>query len=237
VKPAIFGFVALPFYKMRKDINLILGFILLAITAYFGLKILMPFPLILLGLAAGQYHLFENISLHRNKISLVTIVMGFISMASWFYQWQYVPEPLVNIQHLPKDQLEPHITNIEQFSLIGLQFSPFASAFYMGTIILLLQNTLFQRLLAPLKAYGRMALTNYLGQTVLILLIGHAFGLIGQLRYLESLWICLGIYVCQLLFSKLWLYFFRFGPMEWLWRIGTYWTIPPLRQSKEDYLS
>ena len=97
----------------------------------------------------------------------------------------------------------------------------------MGAITLLLQSTLFQRLLAPLKAYGRMALTNYLGQTVLILLIGHAFGLIGQLRYLESLWICLGIYVCQLLFSKLWLYFFRFGPMEWLWRIGTYWTIPP----------
>lgn len=234
---AIFGFVALPFYKMRKDINLILGFILLAITAYFGLKILMPFPLILLGLAAGQYHLFENISLHRNKIMLVTIVMGFISMASWFYQWQYVPEPLVNIQHLPKDQLAAHITNIEQFSLIGLQFSPFASAFYMGTIILLLQSTLFQRLLAPLKAYGRMALTNYLGQTALILLIGHTFGLIGQLRYLESLWICLGIYGCQLLFSKLWLYFFRFGPMEWLWRIGTYWTIPPLRQSTKDYLS
>ena len=206
---------------MRKDINLILGFILLAITAYFGLKILMPFPLILLGLVAGQYHLFENISLHRNKIMFVTIVMGFISMASWFYQWQYVPEPLVNIQHLPKDQLAAHITNIEQFSLIGLQFSPFASAFTWEQSSYY-YKALCSRLLAPLKAYGRMALTNYLGQTALILLIGHAFGLIGQLRYLESfvdlsrhLWL-------PLLLSKLWLYFFRFGPMEWLWRIGTY---------------
>ncbi|WP_342440688.1 DUF418 domain-containing protein [Lysinibacillus sp. FSL K6-0075] len=233
---AFFGFVALPFYKMRKEINLIIGFILLAITAYFGLKILMPFPLILLGLAAGQYRLFENISMHRRKIMLVTIIMGCISIASWFYQWLYVPDVIVNIDNMTKDQLEAHSTNIEQFALIGLQFSPFASAFYMGTIILLLQSTLFQRLLAPLKAYGRMALTNYLGQTALILVIGHAFQLIGHLRYIESLWICLGIYVCQLLFSKLWLHFFRFGPMEWLWRMGTYWTVPPLRQSNKDSL-
>jgi uncharacterized membrane protein YeiB len=232
---AIFGFLALPFYKIRKQFNLIIGLILLAITAYWGLKILMPFPLILLGLTAGQYRLFENISIHRNKIILVTIVMGCISIASWIYQWQYVPDAIDTMDQLSKDQLDVHITNIEQFALIGLQFSPFASAFYMGTIILLLQNSLFQQLLSPLKAYGRMALTNYLGQTALILVIGHAFQLIGQLRYIESLWICLGIYVCQLLFSKLWLHFFRFGPMEWLWRMGTYWTAPPLRQSKKGH--
>lgn len=84
-----------------------------------------------------------------------------------------------------------------------------------------------------LKAYGRMALTNYLGQTALILIIGHTFQLIGQLRFLESLWICLGIYVFQLIFSKLWLHYFCFGPLEWLWRMGTYWTVPPLRKRKD----
>ncbi|MEK8198405.1 DUF418 domain-containing protein [Lysinibacillus sp. FSL M8-0134] len=229
---AIFGFIALPFYKMRKEINVIIGLLLLALTAYFGIKIAMPFPLILLGLAAGQYRLFENISIHRNKLMLATIVMFCISIASWFYQWQYVPEANVNFDQLSKDQLEEHIINVEQFTLIGLQISPIVSAFYMGAIILLLQSPLFQRLLSPLKAYGRMALTNYLGQTALILVIGHAFDLIGQLRFIESLWICLGIYVFQLLFSKGWLHFFRFGPMEWLWRMGTYWTVPPLRHRK-----
>jgi len=230
---AIFGFLALPFYKVRKEINLIVGIILLALSAYFGIKILMPFPLILLGLTAGQYRLFENISVHRKKIMLVTIVMFCVSIVSWLYQWHYVPTANVNINHLSKIQLEEHITNMEQFALIGLQFSPFVSAFYMGVIILCLQSVLFQRLLSPLKAYGRMALTNYLGQTALILIIGHTFQLIGQLRFLESLWICLGIYVFQLIFSKLWLHYFRFGPLEWLWRMGTYWTVPPLRKRKD----
>ncbi|WP_155592214.1 DUF418 domain-containing protein [Lysinibacillus cavernae] len=232
---AIFGFVAMPFYKVRKEINLIIGLALLAITAYFGIKIAMPFPLILLGLAVGQYRLFENIDVHRNKIMLVTIGMFCISIGSWLYQWQYVPEAIDNLNNLSKEQMEEHITNIEQFALIGLQFSPIVSVFYMGTIILFLQSSLFQRLLSPLKAYGRMALTNYLGQTALILLIGHAFNLIGHLRFIESLWICLGIYVFQLLFSKLWLHFFRFGPMEWLWRMGTYWTVSPLRQGKKGH--
>jgi len=230
---AIFGLLALPFYKVRKEFNLLIGLVLLALTAYFGIKIAMPFPLILLGLAAGQYHLFENIPIHRKKITLLTIVMFCVSIGSWLYQWQYVPDANVNIDHLSKTQLEEHITNIEQFGLIGLQFSPFVSLFYMGTIILCLQNSRFQRLLSPLKAYGRMALTNYLGQTALILIIGHSFQLIGQLRFIESLWICLGIYVFQLLCSKLWLSYFRFGPLEWLWRMGTYWTVPPLRKTKD----
>ncbi|MCR8853967.1 DUF418 domain-containing protein [Lysinibacillus fusiformis] len=231
---AIFGFLALPFYKVRKEINVIIGLILLALTAYFGMKIFMPFPLILLGLAAGQYHLFENIPLHRKKILIATIVMFLVSIGSWLYQWQYVPTANVDIDQLSKIQLEEHITNMEQFALIGLQFSPFVSAFYMGAVILCLQSALFQQLLSPLKAYGRMALTNYLGQTALILIIGHTFQLIGQLRFIESLWICLGIYVFQLICSKLWLHYFRFGPLEWLWRMGTYWTVPPLRKRKDS---
>lgn len=225
---AIFGLIALPFYKVRKEINLIIGLILLAVTAYFGFKIAMPFPLILLGLAAGQYRIFEKIHDNRKSIVIVTVIMFFISVGGLLYQWHYAPEAMVNLDQMTEDEFKVHVTNIEKFTLIGLQFSPFVSAFYVGLLILLLQRPLCQVLLSPLKDYGRMALTNYLGQTALILLIGNAFHLIGNIRFIQSLWICIGIYIFQLLFSKIWLKYFKFGPFEWLWRMGTYWTVPSL---------
>ena len=231
---AIFGLLALPFYKAQKEINLTIGLILLAITAFFGIKIAMPFPLILLGLTAGQYRIFEHISVKRKKIMVFTIMMFFISIGGWLYQWHYVPNALVDFDSLSEEKFSEHITNIEQFALIGLQFSPFVSAFYVGLIILLLQLPFFKIVLSPLKEYGRMALTNYLGQTALILFVGHALQLIGNISYIQSLWICLGIYIIQLLFSKLWLKFFRFGPFEWLWRMGTYWTMPSMFKSARD---
>ncbi|MGE7694626.1 DUF418 domain-containing protein [Lysinibacillus sp. NPDC094177] len=225
---AIFGLLALPFYKVRKEINVTIGLILLAITAYYGIKIAMPFPLILLGLAAGQYRIFEKIHDNRKSIFIFTVIMFFISIGGLLYQWHYVPEAMVNVNNMTKDEFTEHVINIEKFSLIGLQFSPFVSAFYVGFLILLLQHPLCQVLFSPLKDYGRMALTNYLGQTALILIIGNAFHLIENIRFIQSLWICIGIYIFQLLFSKIWLNFFKFGPLEWLWRMGTYWAVPSL---------
>ncbi|MFJ3390549.1 DUF418 domain-containing protein [Lysinibacillus sp. NPDC086135] len=225
---AIFGLIALPFYKVRKEINVTLGLILLAVTAYYGIKIAMPFPLILLGLAAGQYRIFEKIHDNRKSILTFTVIMFMISIGGLLYQWNYVPEAMVNIDNMTTDEITEHMTNIEKFSLIGLQFSPFVSAFYVGLLMLLLKLPLCQTLLSPLKDYGRMALSNYLGQTALILLIGNAFDLIGNIRFIQSLWICISIYIFQLLFSKIWLKYFKFGPLEWLWRMGTYWTVPSL---------
>ncbi|MEB2281952.1 DUF418 domain-containing protein [Lysinibacillus xylanilyticus] len=225
---AIFGLIALPFYKVRKEINVTIGLILLAVTAYYGIKIAMPFPLILLGLAAGQYRIFEKIHDNRKSILTFTVIMSMISIGGLLYQWHYVPEAMVNIDNMTTDEMSEHMTNIAKFSLIGLQFSPFISGFYVGLLMLLLKLPLCQALLSPLKYYGQMALTNYLGQTALILLIGNALDLIGNIRFIQSLWICISIYIFQLLFSKIWLKYFKFGPLEWLWRMGTYWTVPSL---------
>lgn len=231
---AIFGLIALPFYKVRKEINLTIGLILLGVTAYFGIKIAMPFPLILLGLAAGQYRIFEKINDNRKNILIFTVIMFVISIGGLLYQWHYVPDGMVDFDNITEDEYTKHVTNVEQFPLIGLQFSPFVSAFYVGLLMLLLQLPFFQVLLSPLKDYGRMALTNYLGQTALILIIGNAFHLMENIHLIQSLWICVGIYIFQLLFSKIWAKFFKFGPFEWLWRMGTYWTVPSLLKTSTN---
>ncbi|MCL1039726.1 DUF418 domain-containing protein [Shewanella submarina] len=77
---------------------------------------------------------------------------------------------------------------------------------------------------------GRMALTNYLGQSLIMALIffGYGLGWYAQLGR-EALFlvaVCIGL--MQIVVSGLWLAVFRQGPMEWLWRALTWWTLPPL---------
>jgi uncharacterized protein len=80
---------------------------------------------------------------------------------------------------------------------------------------------------------GRMALTHYLGQSVLCTLVFYGYGL-GWFEQLPRAWqipFVLAVFALQVLFSRWWLARFRFGPMEWLWRAATYMTWPPLRRT------
>ncbi len=69
---------------------------------------------------------------------------------------------------------------------------------YVTTVIFALRKQWIRWLLSPLKAYGRMALTNCIGQTVIILTIMQAFHLFNKLNYVQTTLICGGIYVFQI---------------------------------------
>jgi uncharacterized protein len=71
---------------------------------------------------------------------------------------------------------------------------------------------------------GRMALTNYLMQTVLqsILFYGWGFGLVGRIGLALVVPISIALFALQIAYSRWWLLRFRFGPVEWLWRSLTY---------------
>ncbi|MEQ8195459.1 MAG: DUF418 domain-containing protein [Rhodospirillales bacterium] len=86
-------------------------------------------------------------------------------------------------------------------------------------------------LMRRLEAVGRMALTNYIGQTVIANLIfsGVGFALFGKLERVYVHSIMAGIWIAQIWFSMWWLARFRFGPLEWLWRSLTYMKIQKLR--------
>jgi len=81
---------------------------------------------------------------------------------------------------------------------------------------------------------GRMALTNYLMQSVVCTLIFYGYGL-GYFERLPRAWqpaFVLALFLAQVLVSHAWLARFRFGPMEWLWRGVTYGRLPALRRSR-----
>ena len=105
-----------------------------------------------------------------------------------------------------------------------------ASLGYMSLIILWQKAGGLQWLKQRLIAVGRMALTNYLSQTVFgvvfltYLLADIEFGRASVLLFILAVWLI------QLWWSQAWLNRFRFGPMEWLWRVGTYRARQPLRR-------
>lgn len=103
---------------------------------------------------------------------------------------------------------------------------------HVGAVMLLVRAGWARRLLDRLQAVGRMALTNYLAQSLICATIFTGWGL-GQFGQLERTWlalIVLGIWAVQLLWSPLWLARFGFGPMEWLWRTLAYRRAQPMRR-------
>ncbi|ABS48726.1 MULTISPECIES: DUF418 domain-containing protein YeiB [Yersinia pseudotuberculosis complex] len=69
-----------------------------------------------------------------------------------------------------------------------------------------------------LAKVGRMALSNYLLQTLICTLIFYHFGLYQQLDRLQLLAVVPLVWACNVIFSLLWLRYFVQGPVEWLWR-------------------
>ncbi|MBG9455908.1 membrane protein [Lysinibacillus sphaericus] len=224
---AICGLLVLPFYKLNKHINLGIAIILLIVLSYFGLKITLSLPLILLGLAAGQFGVFEDLSKKIKKLTIFTSVMFVLSGISLLIQYQYIPaSPFTNI--ILMGDGDDTINQSNTFLKIGVANGTIISAFYIGLLLLLLQTKIIKKLLAPLKYYGRMALTNYIGQTILIMICSLLFNLEGKLTYTQTIYVCLAICTIQIVFSMVWLRIFKFGPLEWVWRILTYWKWMPL---------
>ncbi|MEO5948312.1 MAG: DUF418 domain-containing protein [Chitinophagaceae bacterium] len=104
----------------------------------------------------------------------------------------------------------------------------------LGLILLFFTSGWFRWLVNLFRPVGQMAFTNYLMQSFLggLIFYGIGFGLFGKLQRIEIYYVVAGIYLFQIIFSHIWLRFFRFGPLEWAWRCLTYWKIQPFIRDK-----
>jgi uncharacterized protein len=95
---------------------------------------------------------------------------------------------------------------------------------YSQIIVTLARLPLFAGPTKALANVGRMALTNYLMHTLICttLMYGYGFGRFGSVQYPALFGIIIALWIANFAFSALWLRFFAYGPMEWLWRQGTY---------------
>lgn len=104
---------------------------------------------------------------------------------------------------------------------------------YLAGIVLLVQRPAWRSRLAPLAAAGRMALTNYILQSVVMTAIAYSWGLglFGKVSRAWQIPLAIAVWGVNLAFSVWWLARFRFGPLEWLWRSITYLAPQPIRRS------
>lgn len=95
---------------------------------------------------------------------------------------------------------------------------------YVCALCLLWMNTKWQNRLLIFAPVGRMALTNYVSQSVISIFIFYGIGLGLGGKVGPTIYIPIGIliYCLQILLSQIWLNYFEFGPLEWLWRMLTY---------------
>jgi uncharacterized protein len=126
--------------------------------------------------------------------------------------WIYDPNPM-----------QPSVLTFVMFAIQSVAI-PALSLGYVATVVLLWQDAVWQQRLLPFSYVGRMALTNYLLQSLICTTIFYSYGLglYGRVGPLADLALALVIYSLQIPFSRWWLSGHAYGPMEWVWRVMTY---------------
>ncbi|MBM7787157.1 putative membrane protein YeiB [Tenggerimyces flavus] len=217
---AVFGLlVLLPASYLRRRWMLVLGIVLVAVPTVLaarGFFILGPtlIPgLFLLGMAAFHYGLAHSIE-RRTRQLLVAFGVGVVVAvgAGW---WEYAGGP----------------RNLNRVEIAGLAF---AFVYAVG-YVLLLRTPLGRPLGWVFEPLGRMALTNYLLATVLIVLADLLIRFdqrAGAYGAILALGVSIGL--VQAVLSRLWLRDHRYGPAEWAWRCLTWWQRVPLRRAGSE---
>lgn len=196
-----------------EDMGFMFGFIV-----FYGAGIL---GLFVLGTWFVRSGILHNLAMHRpffRKLCLAGFLLG-------------LPLALIGVALVPTvdmARVDYRAAAGQTATLLGNLLLCLA---YFSTIVLMLGSPAWSRRLAVLAPTGRMALTNYLMQSIVCTLIfyGYGLGLFGQLPRAWQPAFVLALFALQVVVSRWWLARFRFGPAEWLWRALTYLSLPSMR--------
>ncbi|MEV4240219.1 DUF418 domain-containing protein [Nocardia sp. NPDC049737] len=171
--------------------------------------------LFLLGMAADRFGLAESLPDGGWRIAMVfaLAVPAAVAAGVWEYRTPY--------------------TNLWTGSVAPVAGLLGALAYLTGFLLFLRTETgeVFAEVLEPM---GRMALTNYVSATGLILAADPWLGISDSNRYGALLGLAVGIIAVQAVWSYYWLRWFRYGPLEWVWRCVTWWRLVPNRLTRQE---
>jgi uncharacterized protein len=171
----------------------------------------------LLGFYAGRAGIFANLDAHAALLRRVCVI-GFAAG---------LPLSLVATELSTDVPGPPDLRGLAETILQSISSPALALAYAAGLCLLFRRAPRAMLALAPA---GRMALTNYLAQSVAGVLIfyGIGFRMFGRFSLTTALAGCLVFFVAQTIASRAWLSIAMFGPVEWLWRTFTYGRRSPL---------
>ncbi len=175
--------------------------------------------MMLFGMALIKWHCFD--ASHSYRFYGVMAILGFgIGLPVNYYEVMVFIDSGFSAQWM-MNAIRPTY----DIGRLGVAFG------YIGIVMLICKSGMMTWLRSSLAAVGQMALTNYLSHSIICntIFMGFGFGLVGELQRYEIYYVVLAIWVFQLVFSPIWLRYFRFGPVEWLWRSMTYMQWQPMR--------
>lgn len=167
-----------------------------------------------LGLIVGRRRILQEAARHRGGLAIVAVA----GMMAW------VAGTLVT------DVVETENAVLDALAWSAGNYG--ATAFYVAALALAVTG--WRRaaaLLRPLGAAGRIGLTNYLMQSVVMTLLFSRYGA-GMAQPTTALWVLINVTFflgVQIPFSRWWIARFRFGPAEWAWRSMAYGERQPMR--------
>ncbi|MBI0676203.1 DUF418 family protein [Citrobacter koseri] len=176
---------------------------LLALGAQYGWQLagmmLLGAALMRSGWLKGQYSLQ-----HYRRTGVLLVVVGVLInlpaiIVQWRLDWAY--RWCAFLLQAPRELSAPFQTI--GYTALMLGFWPQLSRF---------------KLVIAIACVGRMALSNYLLQTLICTTLFYQFGLFMKFDRLTLLIFVIPVWLANLLFSWIWLRFYRQGPVEWLWR-------------------
>ncbi|NER11243.1 uncharacterized protein SAMN06265375_103406 [Muriicola jejuensis] len=185
----------------------------------------LTFGFFLLGLYTGRIEFFKNFT-QRKKItrdllwaSLILFCVGvFITVGSFA---QIGPEPKFDNWYA--------MIGLTGFDLVNIAIT----LALLCLFVIVYRSERWRKYLDIFKAYGRTALSNYVLQSILgtFFFYGWGLGFIGTLSNTYVFIAALLLIVFQMGISIWWMKRFYYGPLEWIWRSFTYFTVYPFRRN------
>ncbi|HDR7892433.1 TPA: DUF418 domain-containing protein [Bacillus toyonensis] len=201
---AIYGLIGFIFQRMPPMINIVV-FIAIAILTWFTRNMV----------------LIEGESINNQVVSLVSMLSGFsmvilgifLGQVSFFNHLQRCKGLLVTGVVLLFFLTYYSYDWMNNFNSLVM------SLLYIVCFSILSMNINVRRTFSFLIAFGRMSMSNFIVHTSFV----YFYLENGKLSFLTYLGIGLFLIVLQIIYSNIWLKYFRMGPVEWIWRMGIYW--------------
>lgn len=180
--------------------------------------------LFLLGVLGFRLGVFQRPGEHRRLI-VGLMMFGVVSdiLATWVL-YDYLATPAAASASLPV-QIAVGFLALPIFRDIWLAFV------YIGVVLLLIDR--WPVWLHRLRAFGitgRMALTNYIVQVIILDVTFNPHGCGVALSVPVAALLALVLFAVDVAVCMWWLRRYRFGPLEWIWRSVTYWKLQPMRR-------
>ncbi len=200
-------------------------------------------PLVFSEQGAGFYRFGFCDSLGMMLIGMGLLQLGFLSgqLAGRVYVWTALIGYGAGIPIGMLSTWQVWRQNFDALALVRWEFLPYDAQRIViamanaSVVLLIVKSGALKWVTKSLAAVGQTALSNYLGTTVICVLLfnGYGLGLYGKLQFYQLFYVVGAVWVFNLIASSLWLKHFRFGPMEWVWRSLTYWKRQPMVRGAE----